>query len=150
MKLKLFWAILFSILLSTELTLATPNCASAHLSQGLIAKIKSTFSRPRSEHIPRALSEISNQEFLEVKEISERILVKFPPNQNVYLGVGRSPAPFMAFFRAIGIESLFGLPITAMKSHPDSSDWIPWKMMQGFHGALNPKTEKELFLHFDQ
>src|SRR5688572_31364670 len=41
-----------------------------------------------------------------LKTASKKLLEKYPPDQHVYIGLGRDPAPFVAFLQAIGTEAM--------------------------------------------
>jgi hypothetical protein len=48
---------------------------------------------------------VSLQQYKDLRNASIALMKKYPPDQHVYVGLGRDPAPFIAFLQEIGAEA---------------------------------------------
>jgi hypothetical protein len=49
---------------------------------------------------------MSEAAYSDLRDASIALMKRYPPSQNVYVGLGRDPAPFIAFLQAIGATAL--------------------------------------------
>lgn len=149
-----------ALLLSIQSTGAQPNCALELLKVGnsvpsqerssptpkLAERIVAWLTGANSE-ISRPPSKISDSEFNQIRNICGEIIRRFPPEEFVYVGVGRSPTPFMAFFHSLGLQNIYNLPLSSMRNHPKASKLKVWSAQPDFNSALKPAVEQRLFTH---
>ena len=48
---------------------------------------------------------VTKQQYIELRDASIALMKKYPPDKHVYIGLGRDPAPFIAFLQEIGAEA---------------------------------------------
>ena len=80
-------------------------------------------------------------EFEEIQSVSEEIMTKFPPNQYFYVGVGRSPTPFMAYIQAIDPTASVNIPISSFRARLTGAS-------SSYHHPLSLEHEAKLNRHF--
>lgn len=154
--------LLLSVVLTTAIPLATwadPTCASLFdppqkptaISRALDKLAASAMKPKQAPRPPRDLSDISDSEFAAVRNIGSQIIEKYSNNDFVYVGIGRSPTPFMALFQAMGLESIVNLPLSAMRSHPSTGVFqMLTNYSSKFDMALTWSQRKRLFKHFHE
>lgn len=88
--------------------------------------------------------DISAQEFAQIQNTVAGILKQYPPKDYFYVGLGRSPTPFLAFLRAIGLRDFANIPLSSMRSHPNSPT------LEVDSQPLPDSLKARLFFHFDR
>lgn len=89
-------------------------------------------------------SRISNLEFYQIQKITLQITNQFPSEEYVYVGLGQSPTPILAYLKASGIEDAVNLPLSDFRSYPGSAN-MPFPYLTLFHS-----WEDKLFNHFNR
>ncbi len=80
----------------------------------------------------------AQSDYSEVKTITYAIMARYPPAQYLYVGVGRSPTPLIAFMKAVlGEEAAVNVPLTTMRAIRGG----PYDLA---------RIERKLDIHFDQ
>lgn len=83
-------------------------------------------------------AEIGEKEFESIEKVSNHILTHYPREQYIYVGIGRSPVPIIAYLQSENRTLVRNVPLS--------------KFQYGFGIAsseLNPTEEATLFQHFD-
>jgi len=86
---------------------------------GKLLLIMALWLAPLPASLPAALAEyypaISEEsDYREIRNLSLRLVEKFPPAEYHYVGVGRSPAPVMAFLREAGMATTT-IPLSGLR-----------------------------------
>jgi hypothetical protein len=127
-RLLLFLALFLSALQSTPL--------QAMKEASLKRETGTETSLPRE----RSATEITEDEFFEIKGISENLLKLCPPESCVLIGVGTSPTPFMAYLHGLGLNSYAKtVPISDFRFGANSNG----------RPKLASALEEKLYEHFD-
>ncbi len=85
-----------------------------------------------------------------IRDLGDRILHDYPPHIYLYVGLGRSPAPLMAYFQSIRVRCL-SIPLSNFR--PRNVEWsVTDELLVGPFGAPNARLtalqQLTLFLHF--
>lgn len=80
---------------------------------------------------------IGKKEFESIEKISRHILSNYPKEQYIYVGVGRSPVPIMAYLQSEAGTVVCNVPLTN------------FRYGVGSYPKLNTSEEDRLFQHFD-
>ncbi len=113
---------------TSNLALADNSCRYLFANDGNLSRANLS-NRELLERIERiVILEING-----IKKACSDITKMYPPENHIYVGIGRSPSPFMAFFRASGYQNLFNLPLSLV-----------------LRQTLKPKIKFNLYKHFDQ
>src|SRR4051812_14373440 len=75
--------------------------------------------------------------FDDIESVSHRIMAKFPKDENVYIALGRSPAPFEAYLSTEDNADVWNIPLSSFRYGVTDQ-------------VLTPEQETVLFEHFDR
>jgi hypothetical protein len=84
-------------------------------------------------------------DYQEIKNAALQIADIDNPNAMV-IGMGRSPAPFVAFLSQLRPGLAMNLSLSRFRYFPE----IPGRKVKGSFGPLRPEEEQALFAHFDR
>ncbi len=82
---------------------------------------------------------IGKKEFQSVQQVSTYILLQYPRNEYIYIGIGRSPVPVMAYLQTEDETLVRNIPLTGFRYGEVSTS-----------PQLCLDEEKRLYQHFDQ
>lgn len=83
-------------------------------------------------------AEVGKKEFESVEKASKYILKHYPRGQYIYVGLGRSPVPVMAYLQSETNTLVRNVPLTDFRYGTDG------------HPKLSAKEESRLVQHFDE
>lgn len=83
-----------------------------------------------------------------IRDLGDRILHDYPPHVYLYVGLGRSPAPLMAYLQSIRVRCL-SIPLSSFR--PRNVQWsITDDALGGRHARMTLLQQRALFAHFRQ
>lgn len=81
-----------------------------------------------------------------IRDLGDRILRDYPPHVYLYVGLGRSPAPLVAYFESIRVRTLT-IPLSAFR--PRNVRWsITDEALGSTHARMTLQQQQALFVHF--
>ncbi len=82
----------------------------------------------------------------ELKQLSDRVITVFPPQEFLYIGIGRSPATVIAELQGrLGKDAACNIPLSDFQFLETCK-----KGRVGFKQKMTPEQQKALFHHFDK
>jgi hypothetical protein len=93
--------------------------------------------------------DITYTEFKETQRIAREIRNLYPDRAHIYIGLGRSPTPFMAYLKVLGLRNVFNVPLSSMRSHPNREN-MPHASGRRYEKALGPALQERLWEHFER
>ncbi len=80
-----------------------------------------------------------------LKDVCEEILRLYPPQAYLYVGIGRSPAPIIAYFENIGVRAVT-IPLSNFR--PRNAAWSITDCILAQQARILPAQQIALFQHF--
>lgn len=87
--------------------------------------------------------EFAPKEYEQLRDLSLAIMTRYPPNEYVYVGVGRSPTPITAFMQSILPGSALNLPLSGLRETEEGKPGLPM-------GERRARLERHLARFFPQ
>ena len=90
----------------------------------------------------------------EIRLLAYRLLSEFPPPRHLYVGVGRSPTPLIAFLQAIDRKVAINFPLSAFRYTEEQIDMdeenvrIFYKHFENFFGPYRGKGKVIVFIDY--
>ena len=90
----------------------------------------------------------------EIRLLAHRLVSEFPPPGHLYVGVGRSPTPLIAFLQAIDSEAAINFPLSDLKYYGDPFDMdeasfkILHQHFENFFGSYRKKGKAIVFIDY--
>lgn len=93
--------------------------------------------------------DITYTEFKDTQRIVREIRDLYPERAHIYIGLGRSPTPFMAYLKILGLRNVFNVPLSSMRSHPNREN-MPHALRRRYESPLGPALQERLWEHFER
>ena len=98
-----------------------------------------------------AHADLGAVEYVQIRDVAMHIIEQYPPEQNIILGVGRSPTPLIAFLQNYDTQYAYNVPLTGFRHRPAgvSTPSHPNQKRTELYRPLFKGEIKPLFRHFD-
>jgi len=100
--------------------------------------------------LPSWVGEIRQDEYAEIRAFCLQVLSRYPIDDCLFIGIGRSPTPMIGFFQEAGAAHAMNLPLSQFRHRPMGRAVEIDEKKTDRYQALSESAVKALYQHFDR